>query len=65
MDIEDFSLFLKILKLKGCKFKTDERKFFFIQQVIKIWNLLPEDGAVARGNGNFKRDLHRFMVVSD
>ena len=39
----------------------ETRTYFFTQQVIKMWNLLPKDVVMATGIDSFKRELDRFM----
>lgn len=45
------------MKLKGTKFRTDKKKYFFTQQVIKMCSLLPVNIMVATGIDSFKKGI--------
>lgn len=48
------------MKMVDSKFRTYKRKYF-TQQVIKMWDLLPQDGEMATGMDCFKGGLDRSM----
>lgn len=50
------------MKLMSNRFKTDKRKYFFIQQVIQLWNSLPVDVIVMKIDG-FKSGLDRLQRI--
>ena len=49
------------LQLSAGRVRTDKRKYFFTQQVVSLWNFLPQDVVMASGLDNFKRGLDRFL----
>uniref|UniRef100_K7EXW6 Reverse transcriptase domain-containing protein n=1 Tax=Pelodiscus sinensis TaxID=13735 RepID=K7EXW6_PELSI len=50
------------MKLMGSRFKTNKRKFF-TQRVVNLWNSLPEEAVKARTIIEFKEKLDNFMEV--
>lgn len=49
------------MKLMDDKFKMDQRKYLFTQQIIKLLNLPPGDAVMALSIYSFKRRLDKFM----
>ena len=48
------------MKLFKDQFKTDERKLFFKQEVMNIWNLLPQKAAVSAA---LKKDYRNLQQI--
>lgn len=51
----------QLLKLKGRRFRTDEKKYIFIQHTVNLWNSLQQDVAMAVNLGDFKSGVDKFM----
>ena len=49
------------LQLNVGRVRTDQRKDFFTQQVVSLWNSLPQDVVISSDLDAFKRGLDRFL----
>lgn len=49
------------MKLSGSRLKTNKRKYFFTQYIIKLGNSLLEDAVKAQSINTFKKELGKFM----
>lgn len=49
------------MKLSGSRLKTNKRKYFFTQYIIKLGNSLLEDAVKAQSINIFKKELGKFM----
>ena len=49
------------MNLIGGRFRTDKRKEFFTQHIVKLWNPLPQDVVMVSHLDGFKRELDKFM----
>ena len=49
------------MKLIGGRFRTDQRKDFFTQHIVKLCYWLPQDLVMAANLGGFKNGLYRFL----
>lgn len=47
------------MKLVGGRFRTDERKYYCTQTMIKMWNSLPEDIVMTNGINSFKKNIRK------
>ena len=50
------------MKLVGGRSRTNKRKDFFTQRIIKLWNSLTQDVVMATNLDDFKRGLDKFLV---
>lgn len=53
------------VKLKGGKIKTDQRRYIFIQRVIRLWNSLPQEVVEAKNIARFKEGLNVGMDIKN
>ena len=51
------------MKLTGGRIRTDRRKCFFTQHIVKLCNSLPQDVVMATDLDGFKRGLDIFLEV--
>lgn len=51
------------MKLKGRKFKTDARKYFFTPGVIKLWNSLPQEVVEVKNLAVFQRIVYLYSEL--
>ena len=49
------------LKLSVGRVRTDKRKYFFTECVVRLWNVLPQDMVMASGLDAFKMGLDRYL----
>ncbi|XP_051873382.1 RNA-directed DNA polymerase from mobile element jockey isoform X2 [Pristis pectinata] len=49
------------LRIRGYSFKTEMRRSFFTQRVVKLWNSLPRTAVEARSVGVFKEEIDRYL----
>ena len=52
------------LRIRGRPFRTEMRKNFFSQRVVKVWNSLPQKAVEASSLDAFKRELDRALKDS-
>ena len=49
------------MKLTGGRYRTDNRKYFFRQRIVNLWNSLSQDVVMATNLDGFKRGLDKFL----
>ena len=49
------------MKLMGGRSRTNQRKDFFTQPTVRLWNSLPQDVVMATNLDGFKRGLEKFL----
>ena len=49
------------MKLFGGRFRSDNRKCSFTHVIVKLWNSLPQDVAMATNLDDFKRGVGKFL----
>jgi len=49
------------LKIRGSRFRTEMRRNYFSQRVMKLWNSLPREAVEAALVSTFKTQLYRFL----
>uniref|UniRef100_M3XLH7 Reverse transcriptase domain-containing protein n=1 Tax=Latimeria chalumnae TaxID=7897 RepID=M3XLH7_LATCH len=50
------------LRVRGGKFKTNVRKYYFSERVVKLWNMLPCEAVEAKSINVFKNELDKFLM---
>ena len=49
------------MKLISGRSRTNKRKDFFTERIVKLWNSLPHDVVMATNLDGFKRGLDKFL----
>ena len=49
------------MNLIGGRSRTNKRKDFFTQRIVKLWNSLPQDVVMSTNLDGFKRGLDKFL----